>query len=79
MAYNITEGADEKVDNQLNDKVNDAYGVFYALTEFCSPIVGSYIYNALGNSPGMTCDVAAFLNLTMFAILFIFNGGPNVL
>jgi len=28
--YNIVEGMDEAVDNNLNDRVNDAYGLFYA-------------------------------------------------
>lgn len=28
--YKIVEGMDETVDNNLNDKVNDAYGLFYA-------------------------------------------------
>jgi hypothetical protein len=30
VAHNIVEGEDEALDNSLNDKVNDAYGVFFA-------------------------------------------------
>jgi hypothetical protein len=30
--YNIVEGMDETLDNNLNDKVNDAYGLFYAMS-----------------------------------------------
>ena len=30
--YNIVEGMDETLDNNLNDKVNDAYGLFYAIS-----------------------------------------------
>lgn len=30
VAYNIAEGEDEALDNSLNDKVNDAYGLFFA-------------------------------------------------
>ena len=48
VAYNIVEGANEKVDNQLNDKVNDAYALFIASSEFLSPIIGSLIYSKTG-------------------------------
>jgi len=30
VAFNIVEGMDEILDNNLNDKINDAYGLFYA-------------------------------------------------
>lgn len=32
VTYNIVEGEDEAIDNQLNDKVNDSYGLFYAMS-----------------------------------------------
>jgi hypothetical protein len=37
----ITEGEDEEVDAALNDKINDAYGLIYALSNFLSPIIGT--------------------------------------
>lgn len=39
----IVEGEDEKVDNALNDKVNDAYGFIYAFANFVSPLIGSAV------------------------------------
>lgn len=36
----IFEGADADVDNALNDKVNDAYGLMFAFACFISPIIG---------------------------------------
>jgi hypothetical protein len=32
---------DEAIYEKLNDKVNDAYGFIYALTEFIAPLVSS--------------------------------------
>ena len=34
--------------NNLNDKVNDVYGLFYAVTMFASPLLGSYLNSLLG-------------------------------
>lgn len=70
---NIVEGADEEVDNSINDKVNDAYGFVYAASSFVSPLVGSMLYEALGSE--LACDYWAFMNFGVAGILFIFNCG----
>lgn len=41
----IIEGQDPTLDGNLNDKVNDAYGLIYALANFVSPLVGTFLYN----------------------------------
>lgn len=43
---NIAEGADPEAEAALNDKVNDSYGLIYALSNFLSPIIGSAMNNA---------------------------------
>mmetsp|Transcript_31724 Transcript_31724/g.48629 ORF Transcript_31724/g.48629 Transcript_31724/m.48629 type:complete len:102 (-) Transcript_31724:628-933(-) len=48
VSLEITEGEEEAVDNRLNDKINDAYGLIYALSNFVSPYVGSLLYSAYG-------------------------------
>jgi hypothetical protein len=44
VAHKIVEGENEHIDNKLNDIVNDAYGLFYALSQFIGPLVGARIY-----------------------------------
>jgi hypothetical protein len=36
----VEEGMDAEVDNTLNDKVNDAYGLMFAFSCFISPVIG---------------------------------------
>lgn len=36
----VAEGMDAEVDNALNDKVNDAYGLMFAFSCFISPLIG---------------------------------------
>jgi hypothetical protein len=48
VAFEITEGQYEAVDISLTDKVNDAYGVFYAGSQLISPIIGSELKTRLG-------------------------------
>jgi hypothetical protein len=79
VAYNIVEGEDEALDNSLNDKVNDAYGLFFASSQLVSPIIGSLVYVQTGNSAPSTCDNAAYFNLWFLIMLILFNGGPLVL
>jgi hypothetical protein len=40
---NLKEGDNEKLENQLNDKINDAYGLIYSFATFISPIIGSLL------------------------------------
>jgi hypothetical protein len=77
VAFGIREGEYEAVDLSLTDKVNDAYGVFYAGSQLISPIIGSELKTRLG-AP-QSCDVAAAFNLCFALVLFVFNGGPTVL
>lgn len=77
VAFEISEGQYEAVDLSLTDKVNDAYGVFYAGSQLISPVIGSEIKTRLG-AP-QSCDVAAAFNLFFALVLFILNGGPSVL
>ena len=39
----LAEGSDPDAESALNDKVNDAYGLIYALSNFVSPIVGTQL------------------------------------
>jgi len=45
--FNVKEGSNEKLENSINDKVNDAYGFVYAFSNFISPLIGSYLLNLL--------------------------------
>lgn len=40
----ISEGQDPTLDGLVNDKVNDAYGFFYASSMFVAPLLGSEVY-----------------------------------
>ena len=73
---NVVEGQDANIDNALNDKVNDAYGLIYALSNFVSPLIGSAMETSLG--PRATCDYIGFANIGLAGFLFIFNCGPFV-
>ena len=44
----IIEGKNEAVDATLNDKINDAYGLVYALSNFVSPIIGAALEKQFG-------------------------------
>lgn len=72
----IIEGQDPTLDGALNDKVNDMYGLIYALANFVSPLVGTSLFNLLGQQT--TCDYVALFNFAYGVILFIFNCGPGV-
>lgn len=43
----IKEGEDELLDNLLNDKINDTYGLMYAIACFVSPILGAFLQEKL--------------------------------
>ena len=44
----ISEVSDGEIYNDLNDRVNDAYGLVYALANFFSPLVGSMLNRNFG-------------------------------
>lgn len=72
----ITEGEDEFIDGMLNDKVNDMYGLIYALSMFVGPILGSLLETLYGYSG--CCDLVALINIGWGTFLFVFNCGPWV-
>jgi hypothetical protein len=41
--FNIKEGENQELENQLNDKINDSYGLIYSFATFISPNIGSYM------------------------------------
>lgn len=59
----------------LNDKVNDAYGFIYALTQFIAPLIGSSIYQIVGMRD--TFDITALICFSFAVILMVFNCGLN--
>ena len=72
----ISEGQDEAVDLRLNDQVNEAYTLIYAVSSFVSPLIGSKIYLKYGFRT--TFDIVAAVNFIYAIILFTFNCGPKV-
>ena len=57
--------------------VNEVWYLFYALTTFFAPNLGTKMYEVYDWRP--TCDIIALLNLGIALILFLFNCGPMVL
>lgn len=41
----IVEGENELVDMKLNDQVNEAYTMLFAVATFISPLMGTALYN----------------------------------
>lgn len=41
----IVEGENELVDMKLNDQVNEAYTMLFAVATFISPLMGTGLYN----------------------------------
>jgi hypothetical protein len=73
---NITEGEEPEVDGKLNDAVNDAYGLLYSLSNFVSPLIGTFLRDKFGSPQGT--DYIMYANILIALILFIFNCGPFV-
>lgn len=46
----MKEGSNEKLENSINDKVNDAYGFVYAFSTFISPLIGSNLLNVFAGA-----------------------------
>lgn len=72
----VEEGMDAEVDNALNDKVNDAYGLMFAFACFVSPLIGTAMNTSYDQRT--TCDIIAFFNFGFVVVLFLFNAGPFV-
>ena len=73
---NLVEGQDTHQLSVLNDKVNDAYGMAYALSQFVGPLIGGTLCDTFG--PKETGDYIAGFNVVFALILFVFNCGPRV-
>jgi len=73
VGLGVVEGENESVDNAINDKVNDAYGLIYALANFVAPLSGSLFYTSLGSPK--SCDYLAFANFGLAILFFVFNCG----
>lgn len=72
----ITEGEDETIDGQLNDSINDAYGIFYAGSMAISPYIGSQLNIEYG--PVHTSNYVGMFNIGFTIFMFLFNCGPFV-
>ena len=56
--------------------VNEVWYLFYALTTFFAPNIGTQMYEEFGWRP--TCDIVAAFNLGIGLVLLVFNCGPHV-
>ena len=70
----IVEGENELIDMKLNDSVNEAYTMLFAVSTFVSPLIGTALYEIYGMPK--VCDMIALFNFGLAAICFIFNLGP---
>ena len=69
----ISEGQNEEVDLALNDQVNEAYTLLYALANGVSPLIGAFLHSEVGARKA--CDYVAYFNIGFGIISFIFNCG----
>jgi hypothetical protein len=76
VSLNIVEGQDPILDGMLNDKINDAYGFFYAASMFIAPLIGSFLYT--DTDARRTSTLIGYFNIAYMFILFTFNCGPFV-
>ena len=72
----IKEGENELVDGTLNDKINDAYGFVFALSNFISPNIGASLIDNYKMDWRDVCDYVANFNFFFAILLFVFNCGP---
>lgn len=72
----ISEGKDPTLDGLVNDKVNDAYGFFYASSMFVAPLLGSEVYTLTDAS--QTATYFGFFGLFFGLVSFLFNATPFV-
>jgi hypothetical protein len=72
----IEEGKDIALYGAVNDKVNDAYGVVYASSQFFGPIIGGWLFD--NYNAKSTGNFIALFNFGFSIFLFLFNCGPHV-
>lgn len=71
------EGEDDHILYAINDKVNDANSLMYALGNFIGPIIGSWLADTL-NSPYLPGEIIFVFDVVILMIIFIFNCGFTV-
>jgi MFS family permease len=74
--YEIKEGENEEVDEDVSDRASGLYGAFYYTGMIISPITGSLIYHNL-KSFNKTCDLFAMFSIGYIIIYYIFNILPD--
>lgn len=75
IRYKIVEGVDDDLVGRMNDSVSALYQVFYNFGGMMSPIIGAALYDLFGYE--ITMNISALFILTMAAVFFLFNAGPN--
>lgn len=78
VILNAKEGVDDVILYAINDKVNDANSMLFAIGNFVGPIVGSAIYNGLNNNASKPGEIIFLFDVFVFTFIFIFNCGFSV-
>lgn len=74
---NITLGDDDFVDYALNNVCTNLFRVVQALAMLVSPLIGGYLYTVF-NDHRRVASVFIYVDLAVFALLFLFNGDFRV-
>jgi MFS family permease len=72
----IVEGADDSLDEQLNDKAAGIYATFYSIGMIIGPLIGGPLYDNIGYNA--TCDFLALICSIYTVFYFIFNVGFSI-
>jgi MFS family permease len=74
----LLEGADEVLDALVADRASGLYGVFICAGTILAPVVGSWVFSALGDGWGQTCDVFSVVGGIWTVSYAVFNVLPDV-
>jgi hypothetical protein len=74
----LLEGADEVLDALVADRASGLYGVFICAGTILAPVVGSWVFSALGGAWGQTCDVFSVVGGIWTLTYAVFNVLPDV-
>ena len=74
--YKIVDGADQKLDNKLNDCMSTIPSLFYNFSSLVGPIFGGFCYETWGYMS--TMDGNMFFEFAIFLIFLCFNCGISV-
>ena len=76
LKYEIIEGIDERLDEELNDKASGIYATFYSIGMILAPLIGGPLYDSIDYRG--TCDFLA-VSCAIYAVFyFVFNVGCHV-